>query len=268
MLFGPGLCCLQNARMRLADRPKDSILRRCLNLLPFPPIPHRDFALPCVDFEEKNEALVDITALGDPKILTDFAYYRQGIPGAVRQCLVRESVAERLLRAARALPEVLCFKIYDAWRPFAVQQYLYEQYRQQVKKANPGMAEEAIDRLTQNFVSYPQRDRIHSPVHSTGGAVDLTLAAADGTELNMGTAFDSFSEKAHTAYFEDAACADPEIRQNRRMLYHILCREGFTNLPTEWWHFDYGDRFWAHYTDSRAMYTGVFETEGCINEKD
>ena len=23
--------------------------------------------------------------------------------------------------------------------------------------------------------------------------------------------------------------------------------QGFTNLPSEWWHYDFGDQLWAHY---------------------
>ena len=74
----------------------------------------------------------------------------------------------------------------------------------------------------------------------------------------MGTEFDSFSITAHTAYFEDIA-AGTQIRNNRRILYHAMIRAGFSNLPTEWWHFDYGNRFWSFYRHAPAYYQGIFE---------
>ncbi len=32
----------------------------------------------------------------------------------------------------------------------------------------------------------------------------------------------------------------------------------FTNLPSEWWHYDYGDRYWASFNRVPVMYGGVF----------
>ncbi len=37
---------------------------------------------------------------------------------------------------------------------------------------------------------------------------------------------------------------DEQVRENRRLLYYAMIDAGFTNLPSEWWHYDYGDRFW------------------------
>jgi len=61
----------------------------------------------------------------------------------------------------------------------------------------------------------------------------------------------------HTAAFEHTG--SPAVRQNRRLLCHAMHQAGFENLPSEWWHFDYGDRFWAYYRNCPAMYAGVFE---------
>ncbi|WP_243737176.1 M15 family metallopeptidase [Halomonas ventosae] len=31
------------------------------------------------------------------------------------------------------------------------------------------------------------------------------------------------------------------------MLYHAMRGAGFSNLPSEWWHYDFGNQLWAHY---------------------
>ena len=36
-----------------------------------------------------------------------------------------------------------------------------------------------------------------------------------------------------------------------------MAAEGFTNLPSEWWHFDLGDPLWAHYGDHPAARYGA-----------
>ena len=51
------------------------------------------------------------------------------------------------------------------------------------------------------------------------------------------------------------------VRENRRLLYNTMVGQGFTNLPSEWWHFDYGNRFWAFYKKKKAIYRGVFTKE-------
>ena len=111
------------------------------------------------------------------------------------------------------------------------------------------------------FVSVPRKDSDYPPVHTTGGAVDLTILDAQGRFLDMGSGFDEISERSNTVYFEE----HPEetnaqaICENRRLLYNAMMKAGFTNLPSEWWHYDFGDRFWAYYTGKPAMYRGVFE---------
>ena len=78
----------------------------------------------------------------------------------------------------------------------------------------------------------------------------------NGVPLDMGTAFDDFSEASRTDYFETEF--NPAVQENRRMLYGVMTGAGFTNLPGEWWHYDYGDRFWAYYNRCPARYGGVF----------
>ena len=46
------------------------------------------------------------------------------------------------------------------------------------------------------FVSIPVFDEMRAPVHTTGGAVDLTLIDTNGKPLNMGTDFDDFFRKS------------------------------------------------------------------------
>lgn len=72
--------------------------------------------------------------------------------------------------------------------------------------------------------------------HSRGATVDLTLMRCDGGQcapLDMGTDFDFFDPRAHTA--------DPGItaaqRANRERLLRAMKSEGFVNYPQEWWHY-------------------------------
>ena len=84
--------------------------------------------------------------------------------------------------------------------------------------------------------------------------MDLTLARADGTELDLGTGFDAFVPEAGAAALEHI---DMPARANRRLLFWAMHDQGFTAYIEEWWHFDFGDQFWGSVTGRNARYAGI-----------
>ena len=86
----------------------------------------------------------------------------------------------------------------------------------------------------------------------------MTLIDQDNNDLNMGTVFDDFRPIAQTRYFETVDDGFSQtVLENRRLLYHMMVRAGFTNYSSEWWHFDYGNQFWATYSNTVAIYGGI-----------
>ena len=82
-------------------------------------------------------------------------------------------------------------------------------------------------------------------IHSFGMAVDITLADAQGEELDMGTPFDDTTELSHPALEHRHAAAgllSEAQLDNRRLLRTALLQAGWQAISTEWWHFDFGDR--------------------------
>ncbi len=70
--------------------------------------------------------------------------------------------------------------------------------------------------------------------HNQGVAVDLTLVdRVTGRELDMGTPFDEFSARSHTAN------ASGPVAVNRQRLVRAMAAEGFINYVNEWWHFSF-----------------------------
>ncbi|SFH86804.1 M15 family metallopeptidase [Modicisalibacter xianhensis] len=196
-----------------------------------------------------DEPLVPMS-LAPPPIKVFPAYAKQGIPGAVPECYVREGVYRRLLAVARSLPAGLQLVVLDGWRPWRVQQYLFDTLYEAIR-AHHGEADETeLLTRTREFVSVPSRDPLAPSPHLTGGAVDVTLCDADGLQLDMGTLFDEAVPASHTAALEGQGTHDARLaraRDNRRLLFNAMREQGFTNLPSEWWHYDFGDQLWAHY---------------------
>ena len=80
--------------------------------------------------------------------------------------------------------------------------------------------------------------------HSRASTVDVGLVrrAADGHSdlLDMGTAFDFFDPRAHTA----AQGLSSEQRANRALLVESMRARGFVNFDKEWWHYTLHDEPW------------------------
>ena len=205
--------------------------------------------------KDNNEPLLSLSEHG---FICDSQYYKQGVPGSLKDCYAREGVIEKLKIAQSLLPYGLKFKIYDAYRPICVQQRLWNFYRNQIKIKEPNLTEAELDKKTGFFVSKPSFDESNPSLHNTGGAIDLTLITDNGYALNMGTLFDDFTERAWTNHFEEYTDCE-EVKHNRRILYNAMINAGFTNLPSEWWHYDYGTKFWAYFNNEDALYKGILE---------
>ena len=182
------------------------------------------------------------------------------LPGSSPVIRCRKTVFEMLEKAESILPEGLRFLVLDAYRAVDVQQALWDHYRAIFAAEHPDASPEELDRITLFCVARPSRDVLLPSLHNTGGAVDLTLIGADGKMLDMGTDFDEFTPRAWTCWYEDGeegSGVDITVRDNRRILYNVMTSAGFTNLPSEWWHYDYGDEKWALYTKNAPLYGGI-----------
>lgn len=94
--------------------------------------------------------------------------------------------------------------------------------------------------------------------HVSGAAIDRTLLDGDGTPVDRGTPVNATPEDSAGACYFAADNVSSEARQHRRVLAAALEEAGLVNYPTEWWHWSYGDRYWAFVTDQpAAIYSPV-----------
>ncbi|MFT3818955.1 MAG: M15 family metallopeptidase [Rubrivivax sp.] len=142
---------------------------------------------------------------------------------------LRREAADALQRSVRWLAleqPALRLLVLDAARPQRVQELFWAHVQ---------------GTTMQPYFAPPQRGSIHS----FGMAVDITLADAQGRELDMGTPFDDTTERSHPALEHRHAAAGllSEMQlSNRRLLRTALLQAGWQAIDTEWWHFDFGDR--------------------------
>lgn len=208
----------------------------------------------------------------EPGILQDMRYAGsdnftgRALPGyGAGECVLRRDVALALKRVQAALAQSgLSLKTYDCYRPRRAVAAM-------ARWANDGASGSATKRF------YPELDKrtlfaagyiAARSAHSAGTAVDLTLvklpppraeafdpaaryapcttpatARAPDNSLDMGTGFDCFDARSHTA----SRALTPAQRQARSQLLAAMRAQGFKNYFREWWHFSYGAGAAPHY---------------------
>ena len=133
---------------------------------------------------------------------------------------MRKSTALKLNTVQRQLEGInLGLKVWDCYRPLAVQQILWTILPDERYVANPEKGSR----------------------HNRASAVDVTLVDLQGNELQMPTGFDDFSSRAHRQYQD---IPEGAIR-NRTLLEGLMKKAGFIPLPEEWCHYD--DENWMEF---------------------
>lgn len=178
-------------------------------------------------------------------------YFKQGVQGALPEIWLRQSLHDRLLLAADALPSGYRLVVLDGWRPKSLQQKLFADAWAKIASDNPSLSKTEIESLVRNYVAPASDDPKCPSPHITGGAVDVTLADSDCVFCEMGSLFDEVTEQSWTNSPVSETASD-----NRRCLLEAMQRAGFTNLPSEWWHFDFGNWLWALSTNQTSAIYG------------
>jgi len=161
--------------------------------------------------------LVDIRSVNS-KIALDIRYatpnnFLKKKVYPVARCVLRGAAARRLSQVQEDLAKKgVGLKVYDCYRPLSVQKLMWQTLPDNRYVANPSKGSR----------------------HNRGAAVDITLVDRNGKELEMPTAFDDFTERAHRNY----SGASTQAKKNRQLLEDAMKKYGFIPLATEWWHFD------------------------------
>lgn len=189
-------------------------------------------------------------------------------------CL-RRSVVEALLKAQYCLDRRYPgwkIKIYDAYRPVGVQQYmvnhtfasLVERLNLREDRLSSQQRQELWNRVYQLW-AVPSLDKKIPPPHSTGAAVDVTIVDEKGRIIEMGGEIDELSERSHPDYYFGNVDGDSQqYHYNRQLLNKIMTQAGFIRHPQEWWHFSLGDQMWAWLYEQKHGTAGAIARYGRV----
>lgn len=210
-----------------------------------------DETLLTIPIKDTGEKLVNAKTYCPSIIFSLGKYIKNDGKGALLKAkLVRDTVAKKLSIAQSFLPKGFKLVVRCGYRQLSLQKKRYDQFYTKVKRKHPSWSEKQIRTETSKMVAPP--DIV--PPHSTGGAVDLSVIDSSGKKLNMGTKLGQFNNKTIT----NSKYLSRKEKSNREVLSKVMTKAGFVNYPTEWWHWSYGDRYWAAVKKQKySIYKGL-----------
>lgn len=167
---------------------------------------------------------------------------------------VRTGVVERLLRAQDLLPDGWRWLLVEGHRPPALQQSIFDGYASTLRQLRPEAPEAEIRTAATRWVA-----PLETAGHVAGAAVDLTLCAEEGIEIDLGSPEAATPEESGGACYTFASGLPEQARRNRAIMIKALTSVGMVNYPTEWWHWSYGDRYWALMANAGFAHYGPCE---------
>ena len=200
----------------------------------------------------------------EPGFIIGNDYYKMKLPGAIPRVFCREALYVRMQKLRGLLAPDYAVYFFDVFRTKENQAYLFGQFQNRIQKTHPELEGEALEIETRKYVSHPHEPtRFTAPPHNTGGAIDLAFVNLKTNKmLNYGSPIDLSESISATDFFEQDFDAGAglseaewiEARGNRRMLFHSMVSLGFTNYPSEWWHYDLGDGMWTEATGEKTIF--------------
>lgn len=196
-----------------------------------------------IPIRDNHEDLVDLTKQ------TEIVYGSSPeIKNNTNYTYMRKTVYEKLKEADAKLPKGMHFCLYEGYRSLRLQKMIFEEQYKNVKSRHPDWSLTDIFNETTKLVSpvINQDGSKNIPPHSTGAAIDVYLIDDHGKPLAMGIhPKDWMKDKDGLLSLTHSKIISDEAKTNRHTMSNVLNDVGFVNYPTEYWHWSYGDRYWA-----------------------
>lgn len=173
---------------------------------------------PKLNLDELNDSafvslrVIDSTFIYDLKYATLDNFLKEKVYDC-DDCLLRYATIKKLLKAHNEFKKLgYKIKFFDCYRPLSIQKKMWKIYPDK------------------RYVADPKK----GSNHNRGTAVDITLVDSLGVDLEMGTDFDHFGNKAHHAY----PYLSKKTLENRKLLKSVMESHGFWSITSEWWHYN------------------------------
>ena len=182
------------------------------------------------------------------------------IPNNTDYTYLRNAVYDKLKQAQALLPSGLRFCLYEGYRSLALQKMLFDERFEKIKKQHFTWSPEDIFLETIRMISpiINQDGSANIPPHATGGAIDVYLINDVGGDVAMGIHPKDWMQDFDGVVSQTlSSTISTEEKHNRKIMCDVLSAVGFVNYPTEYWHWSYGDRYWAYHKNEKHAIYGI-----------
>lgn len=166
---------------------------------------------------------------------------------------LREGIVNRLKYVQKSLPKGYHLWLANTTRTEKIVLELYNLYIKRFKKQDPQLSDEIVDLKVRNILAMP--DDKTPPGHMTGGALDVILADDKGNKLPM--KIDKTKVPTEIQSFTFYSNLPQKMKKNRKILYDAMVGVGFNNYFREFWHYSYGDAYWAVRQKKKVAVYGI-----------
>lgn len=200
--------------------------------------------------KETNEPLVVVEGKDGIILGNKFSAWKE-------ECsyLVRKSVAQMLYEVSKHLPSGYKIALIEGVRPLNKQRKHWDAKIKEIITLNPQLSEEEVKRNARMVIAEPSI----LANHNCGGAIDVSLVTDNHELVDMGTLPQELLGKDIVEMFSEKIT--DQQKHNRSILREAMEKVGFVWYPGEWWHYCYGDRMWAVYTNRNECMYGSIEKE-------
>ncbi|MET3108023.1 D-alanyl-D-alanine dipeptidase [Oxalobacteraceae bacterium GrIS 2.11] len=197
-----------------------------------------------IPIQECGETMInlrdqDVLAFGESPEIPDNPFYTK----------LRKTVYRKLVAAQRLLPNHLRLCLYEGYRSLELQNLLFCKRYQSLNRLHPEWDKIRLFHETTKLVCplINPDGTLNTPPHSTGGAIDVYLIDRRGNLVDMGIpAADWMTDLDGSLSRTDSSTISGIAQMHRSMMSRALEKVGFVNYPAEYWHWSYGDRYWAY----------------------
>lgn len=205
--------------------------------------------LPTVNVKDINSPLISLKYSGfnlvfEPSSQENYQY------------LVREEIYNKIGRISKILDKQnKRLIIRSVFRSFEHQQLLWDEEIDSLKEDYPNKSIEEIEEICEKFYAPPTK----TP-HATGGAVDVLIYdLKTNIVMDFGANDDHLTKDGIDIDLNEKCypynpTISEEAKKNRKLLFNLFEDEDFVVDMKEYWHFDYGNVFWALRKGKDAFY--------------
>ena len=215
-----------------------------------------------ISIRESNEKFIDVEGIFRRKKITAVFNKNLTATGQKRLFLLREGLIAPLISSAEEIRKYnLLLRFEYMYRRLEDQEAAFVRSVKTFIKKYPELDKKSILQIAGVFVAATPA----TAGHLSGASMDIILVDADLKPVDMGVPYIHPGPESTTFY----PGISSKAKKNRKILFDVMEKNGFSNYPYEYWHFSMGDKIAARVQGKKFAIYGpvIYNPKSNITEE-